>query len=166
MNTESASTTSGPPLASSWATPPEFYTDENTVTRAVRRLLIGLGYKAHKPAELFGTNEAANGATDEDWLKRVAPTGWTVIGRDLKIYERPSEVAAYKKARIQVFLLPGQATSAELVSLIEINLRDMCTITTQRHVGTWRLTVTGPQPYDVAEAERAAGRTQRDRRRT
>jgi hypothetical protein len=147
--------TSGPPPASSWATPPEFYTDENTVTRAVRRRLIGLGYRAHKPAELFGTSEAANGATDEDWLKRVAPTGWTVIGRDLKIYERPSELAAYRQARIQVFLLPGQATSIELVRLIEINLREICTITTQRQVGTWRLSSGGPQPYDVAEAERA-----------
>jgi hypothetical protein len=33
--------TSEPPHVSSWATPPEFYLDENTVTRSVRRLLTG-----------------------------------------------------------------------------------------------------------------------------
>jgi hypothetical protein len=44
--------TSEPPRASSWATPPEFYLDENTVTRSVRRLLTGLGYPVHTPAAL------------------------------------------------------------------------------------------------------------------
>jgi hypothetical protein len=161
MNTESASTTSGPPPASSWATPPEFYTDENTVTRSVRRRLISLGYIAHTPAELFGTREAAQGARDEDWLARVGRRGWTIIGRDVKIYERPEELAAYRRARVQVFLLPGQAMSAELVRLIEVNLRTICTLTTLRQVGTWRLTRTGVQPYDVAGAERAGRRRTR-----
>jgi hypothetical protein len=100
MNTESASTTSEPPPASSWATPPEFYTDENSVTRAVRRRLISLGYTAHTPAELYGTWDDARGAADEDWLKRVAGRGWTIIGRDVKIYERPDELAAYRRARV------------------------------------------------------------------
>jgi PIN like domain len=153
--------TSEPPPASSWATPPEFYTDENTVTRAVRRRLTSLGYIAHTPAELYGTWDDARGAADEDWLKRVAGRGWTIIGRDVKIYERPDELAAYKAARVQVFLLPGQAKSAELVQLIEINLLKICTITTLRQVGTWRLTKTGPEPYDVAEAEKAARRRTR-----
>jgi hypothetical protein len=31
------------------ATPPEFYADENTVTRSVRNLLTGLGYILHTP---------------------------------------------------------------------------------------------------------------------
>ena len=43
MSTESASRKSGPPHASSLAAPPEFYADENTVTRSVRNLLTGLG---------------------------------------------------------------------------------------------------------------------------
>jgi hypothetical protein len=153
MNTESASTTSEPPHASSWATPPEFYTDENTVTRAVLARLRALGYLVHTPADLFGSWEAARGAADEEWLKRVGGKGWTVIGRDAKIYERPSELAAYRAARIQVFLLPGEAKSAELVSLIEVNLRDICVLTTLRQVGTWRLTRTGPQPYHTGEAD-------------
>jgi hypothetical protein len=91
------------------AAPPEFYADENTVTRSVRDLLTGLGYVLHSPAELYGSRDAALGARDEDWLARVGRHRWTVLGRDLKIYERPSELAAYRASRLQVFLLPGQA---------------------------------------------------------
>jgi hypothetical protein len=89
------------------AAPPEFYADENTVTRSVRSLLTGLGYILHSPAELYGSREAALGARDEDWLAQVGLRQWTVLGRDLKIYERPSELAAYRASRLQVFLLPG-----------------------------------------------------------
>jgi hypothetical protein len=159
--------TSGPPPASSWATPPEFYTDENTVTRAVLRRLRDLGYIVHTPAQLFGSREAARGISDEEWLTKVGGRGWAIIGRDAKIYERPSELAAYKSARIQVFLLPGEATSAELVSFIERNLRDICAVTTLRRAGTWRLTWRGPEPYDIAETKRTGqyrtgqGRTRR-----
>ncbi len=104
------------------ATPPEFYADENTVTRSVRNLLTGLGYILHTPAELYGSREAALGARDEDWLAKVGRHRWTVLGRDLKIYERPSELAAYRASRLQVFLLPGEARAAELVELVEVNL--------------------------------------------
>lgn len=149
MSTESASTTSGPPPASSWAAPPEFYTDENITTRAVRRYLTRLGYVVHTPAELYGTRDAASGARDEDWLSRVGPRGWTVIGRDAKIYERPAELDAYRRARIHIFLLPGQALVAELVHLIEVNLADICTLASSSQPGTWRLTIKGPEPYDV-----------------
>ena len=139
---------SGPPPASSWATPPEFYLDENAVTRSVRRLFTRLGYAVHTPAELFGSREASLGAADEEWLSRVSQE-WVIIGRDLKIYERPSELAAYRRARVQVFLLPGQALGASLVHLVEVNLAHMCAIATTRGPGTWRLTASGPQPYDV-----------------
>ena len=150
--------TSGPPLASSWAAAPEFYTDENSGTRAVRRLLLRLGYTVHTPAELYGTRTAAEGVPDEDWLAKVGTRGWTVIGRDVKIYERPAELAAYRQARIHVFLLPGQAIVAELVHLIEVNLTDMCTFASSRQPGTWRLTKRGPVPYDIAGAQKAAQR--------
>jgi hypothetical protein len=53
------------------AAPPEFYADENTVTRSVRNLLTRLGYILHTPAELYGSREAALGARDEDWLAKV-----------------------------------------------------------------------------------------------
>ncbi len=140
---------SGPPHASSWATPPEFYADENVVTRSVRRLLGDLGYTVHTPWELFGSREAALGAHDEDWLKRVSHREWVVFGRDLKIYERPSELEAYRRARVQVFLLPGQARAAELTDLVAVSLASICVIANGRQPGTWRLTKNGPEPYGM-----------------
>ena len=133
------------------AAPPEFYADENTVTRSVRDLLTGLGYVLHSPAELYGSRDAALGARDEDWLARVGRHRWTVLGRDLKIYERPSELAAYRASRLQVFLLPGQARAAELVELVAVNLAQICAIASTRQPGTWRLTSRGPQPFEIAE---------------
>ena len=53
---------SGPPPASSWAAPPEFYLDENAVTRTVRRLLVELGYGCHTPPEIFGSRAESLGA--------------------------------------------------------------------------------------------------------
>ena len=141
--------TSEPPHASSWATPPEFYLDENTVTRSVRRLLTGLGYTVHTPAELFGGRESSLGAADEEWLRRVTGRRWAVIGRDVKIYERPWELKAYRRARVQVFLLPGQALAAQLTHLVAVNLREIGAITAGRKVGTWYLTESGPAEYDV-----------------
>jgi PIN like domain len=133
------------------AAPPEFYADENTVTRSVRDLLTGLGYVLHSPAELYGSREAALGAPDEDWLARVGRHRWTVLGRDLKIYERPSELAAYRASRLQVFLLPGQARAAELVELVAVNLVQICAIASTRKPGTWRLTSRGALPFEILE---------------
>jgi len=48
------STTSGPPHASFWAEPPEFYIDENMAGRTVRRFIADLGYVVHTPAAVFG----------------------------------------------------------------------------------------------------------------
>jgi PIN like domain len=140
------------------AAPPEFYADENTVTRSVRSLLTGLGYILHSPAELYGSREAALGARDEDWLAQVGPRQWTVLGRDLKIYERPSELAAYRASRLQVFLLPGQARAAELVELVEANLAQICAIASTRQPGTWRLTDRGPSPFEITGKRPSSGR--------
>ena len=150
---------SGPPPASSWAAPPEFYLDENAVTRSVRRLLTGLGYTVHTPAGLYGTRDAALGAHDEDWLARVGQRGWAIIGRDLKIYERPAELEAYERARVQVFLLPGQALAVELLQLGEASLAQVCAIAASRQPGTWRLTRTGPEPYERSRRRRGSGKT-------
>ncbi|MEV7968325.1 hypothetical protein AB0O34_20430 [Sphaerisporangium sp. NPDC088356] len=83
MSSESRSTTSEPPPASSWATPPEFYLDENSVSRSVRKLLSGLGYQVHTPAELFGSRDKALGAPDDQWLPMVGQRGWVVIASDI-----------------------------------------------------------------------------------
>ena len=62
----------------------------------------------------------------------------------MKIYERPAELAAYRQARIHVFLLPGEAIVTSCVHLIEVNLTDMCTFASSRQPGTWRLTKERP----------------------
>lgn len=139
------------------ATPPEFYLDENAVTRSVRRRLEELGYTVHTPAELYGSREAALGAEDTDWLPRVGRHRWTVLGRDAKIYERPAELEAYRRARVHVFLLPGQALVVELVHLVEVNLAAISAIAPSRTPGTWRLTNTGPQPYPIPGRRRSRG---------
>jgi hypothetical protein len=156
---------SGPPPASSWAAPPEFYVDENTVTRSVRRRLTGLGYVIHTPAELYGSRDAAEGVLDEDWLPRVGTRGWIIIGRDAKIYERPHELAAYQRARVQVFLLPGEAKAAELVELLELNLEAMCAIGSSRQPGTWRLTANGLRPFPVHTSSKPGGKSSGRERR-
>ena len=75
-------------------------------------------------ADEHGVSRARRG--DTDWLPRVGRHRWTVIGRDAKIYERPAELEAYMRARVQVFLLPGQARVADLVHLVEVNLAAIC----------------------------------------
>lgn len=68
----------------------------------MRRLLVDLGYAVHTPAELFGTREAAMGASDEVWLEKVAKTGWAVLNRDTKIMRRSEELAAYRRVAYQL----------------------------------------------------------------
>jgi PIN like domain len=71
----------------------------------VRRLLVDLGYVVHTPAELFGTREAALGASDELWLEKVAKTGWAVLNRDTNIMRRRDELAAYRRAGVHMLAL-------------------------------------------------------------
>jgi len=74
-----------------------------------------------------------------------------------EIYERPSELAAYRASRLQVFLLPGEARAAELVELVEVNLAQICAIASTRRPGTWRLTRKGPQPLEITKKTRKTG---------
>jgi hypothetical protein len=67
----------------------------------VKRLLVGLGYTIHTPAEVFGTRDAALGATDAEWLAHVVKTGWAVLNRDTAIMRRPDELAAYRRAGVR-----------------------------------------------------------------
>jgi hypothetical protein len=54
----------------------------------VRQRLTGLGYVVHTPGELYGSRKTAEGAADEDWLRRVGEHGWAVIGTDRRIEPR------------------------------------------------------------------------------
>lgn len=134
---------SEPPHASSWATPPEFYVDENIAGRTLCREVRRLGYPVHTPPELYGTREAAESTADVVWLRDVGERRWAVLGRDTKIFERAHELAAYKAAHLHMFLFPGQATRAELVELVRSNLAEICTATTVRSAHVYRVGRTG-----------------------
>jgi hypothetical protein len=109
----------------------------------VRRLLVDLGYVVHTPAELFGTREAALGASDELWLEKVTKTGWAILNRDTKIMRRRDELAAYRRAGVHMFYLPGEARVAVLVELVSVNLAEICTATSSRNAKLWYLTPEG-----------------------
>ncbi|MEV6029567.1 hypothetical protein AB0L65_00370 [Nonomuraea sp. NPDC052116] len=154
MSSESPSKTSEPPPASSWATPPEFYLDENSVCRTIRRLLTGLGYRVHSPAELYGSRDQALGADDDDWLPKVGRQGWVVLATDFRIFERPHEYEAYLKAGVPVFLMPAESKIEERVELIKACLPSMCSAASQREAGVWRLTVHGAETYTAPAARK------------
>jgi hypothetical protein len=149
MSSELPTGTSGPPLASSWATPPEFYLDECNTSKSVRRRLQDLGYVVHTPASLQGSRQRALGVQDEVWLPQVGKQGWGVITTDMRIFEIPAEYEAYKQAKVPVFLLPAQSRIAERVSLIEVNLGVMCAEASQLKAGVWQLTAGGMVPLEV-----------------
>lgn len=106
-------------------------------------MLSELGYVVHTPAEVFGTREAAAGASDTVWLRRLARTGWLVISRDAKIMQRPDELAAYRAAALHLFLLPGEALAADLRRLTADNLAAICTRGAERTPAVWKITTSG-----------------------
>lgn len=152
------STTSGPPHASFWAEPPEFYIDENMAGRTVRRFITDLGYVVHTPAAVFGRSRLDEGLDDEDWLPVVGRSGWAVFGRDQHILDREMELQAYLAAKVHMFLLPGQATRAEITQVLRVTLRDVCTVAVARRANVYWLT-----PHGLVDYERR--RYERDRRR-
>jgi hypothetical protein len=117
--------------------------DENVAGRATRRSLEDLGYKVHTPADLYGSREAAQGARDEDWLAKLTNRDWAVVSRDEHILQRPTELEAYKAARIHMFLLPNNVKRDDLIALLHGNLRDICTRAVERNPGVWRVTRRG-----------------------
>ena len=154
----SESTQSEPPLASSWAQPPEFYFDENAVTRTVWKMLKSLGYRCHTPPEVFGTRAESLGADDREWLGRIAGTGWIVLNRDAKIMERPYELDAYRAAKVHMFYLPAQATRCQLQSLVSANLGDIIANATSRTPDVWRITSHGVERFVLRASRRRSAR--------
>lgn len=151
---ESGSTRSGPPLASSWAAPPEFYLDENAVTRTVRQLLVKLGYGCHTPPEVFGTRAASEGAEDTEWLAKITRSGWVVLNRDAKIMERPHELEAYRAAKVHMFYLPGEATRDHLRFLVENHLATVVSHAMSKRPEVWRITDRGVVPFTYRKSRR------------
>lgn len=150
---------SGPPPASSWAAPPEFYIDENLAGKTVRRLIADLGYVVHTPSSVFGRATLGQKLADEDWLPLAGKNGWVVFGRDQRILERPRELDAFLKAKIHMFLLPGSVALAEIVQLVERNLQEICALATARRPNVYWLTKDGVEPYERRVGRRARRRT-------
>lgn len=117
--------------------------DGNVAGRATRRCLTDLGYVVHTPADLYGSWDLALGARDEDWLAKLTTRDWAVISKDEHILQRPTELAAYKAARIHVFMLPNNVRRDDLIALLHGNLREICTRSAERTPGVWRVTRKG-----------------------
>lgn len=77
-----------------------------------------------------------------------------MIATDIRIFEREHEYQAYLKARVPVFLLPAESKVAERVELVEHNLAAMCSLSSQRGPGVWRLTRNGPEVYEPPAAKK------------
>lgn len=148
----------GPPPASSWAAPPEFYLDENAVTRTVRRMLVSLGYRCHTPPEVFGTRAESLGAEDTEWLGRIAGSGWIVLNRDARIMERREELEAYRNAKVHMFYLPGEATRDQLRHLVATHLHDVIAYATCRDPEVWRITDHGVERFAPPRVRRSPRR--------
>ncbi|MEO3786600.1 hypothetical protein ABGB12_25015 [Actinocorallia sp. B10E7] len=118
--------------------------------------MTDLGYRVHTPGELYESWSEARGQRDEDWLPLVGTRGWSVIGSDLKIFERPAELLAYRQAKVSVFLLPGQSRVDQRLALLETCLADMCVACIRKEVGVWRLTLHGIKPYEPPRTGRRA----------
>jgi PIN like domain len=146
MSSGSPEKRSEPPHAFSWAAPPEFYLDENLAGKTLRRLIQAYGYIVHTPSELYGARILAEGTADETWLRDVGARGWAAIGRDTTILKTPSELAAYKAAKIHMFLFHGNATRAELVDTVAATLSDICTHCMSGTASVWRVHG-GPHPH-------------------
>lgn len=120
----------------------------------MRKLLVGLGYVVHTPPEVFGTRAESLGASDSDWLRKVARSGWVVLNRDAKIMERLDELTAYRAAKVHMFYLPGEATRDRLKHLVEVNLHDIVTCAADRNPEVWRITVRGVEIFVPRNSKR------------
>lgn len=125
------------------------------MTRSVRRFLLSLGYVCHTPPEVFGTRADSLGASDTEWLGKIARTGWVVLNRDAKIMERPDELTAYRAAKVHMFYLPGEATRDQLLHLVETNLKDIITHSAHRTPDVWRITPHGIERFVVRKRRRS-----------
>lgn len=129
--------------------------------RSVRRFISDLGYAVHTPASVFGRARLEKGLDDADWLPVAGRNGWVVVGRDHHILDRQWELNAYLKAKVHMFLLPGQATRDEILALLTHNLAAVCASAMAREPSVYWLTSTGLVGYEQRLARRAQRRNRR-----
>ncbi|MFF0229755.1 hypothetical protein [Micromonospora sp. NPDC005254] len=152
-SSESASTTPEPPHASSWAAPPEFYIDENMHGRSLRRCITDLGYQVHSPASVFTRDRLEQGVRDEDWLPVIGEKGWVVFGRDQYILKRELELQAFVKAKVHMFLFPGDAARDHIIELVRLNLARICALASARQPNVYWLRRDSVTSYEERLAE-------------
>lgn len=145
------------------AAPPEFYIDENMTGRTVRRFFEELGYAVHTPASVFSREQLEKRVEDQRWLPVVGQRGWVVFCRDQHILDRELELKAYLDAKVHMFMLPGNATRAQIVELLSFNLRDICALAAARKPNVYWLMPTGVVPYERRRAEAQRRRVPRPR---
>ena len=100
------------------------------------------------------TTNRSQGVNDEDWFPLVGAQKWAVIGRDLKIFERPAELAAYRAAQIHMFLLPNEAKAADLRALVEHNLALICAVAIGERPDVWVISEGAVDPFGVRKRSR------------
>lgn len=115
----------------------------------------------HTPAEVFGHERLRQRLRDEDWLPVVGRNGWVVFGRDWHILDRELELQAYLAAQVHMFLLPGEATLAELTELLATNLRAVCAAAMARQPNVYWLTRNALVPYERRLSQRERRRTRK-----
>lgn len=76
-----------------------------TVPSEIRKL----GITVYTLASVYG-DKRAQGVADETWLRRAGREDWVVLTKDDKIRRRPTEMEAFRRAKVRVFCL----TTAEL----------------------------------------------------
>jgi hypothetical protein len=116
--------------------------------KVVRLFVARLGYEVHTPTSVFGRARLLETLEDEVWLMVAGHNGWAVFNRDVRLLELPHEVEAYRKAKVHMFLLPGQASQAQIVDLLRVNISHVCAVTTAREPGLYWLTPTGLEEYE------------------
>ncbi|MFF0879837.1 PIN-like domain-containing protein [Micromonospora aurantiaca (nom. illeg.)] len=149
----STSTTPELPHASSWAAPPEFYIDENMHGRSLRRCIVDRGYQVHSPASVFTRERLEQGLTDEDWLPVIGEKGWVVFGRDQNILKRELELQAFLKAKVHMFLFPGDATRDHIIELVRLNLAQICALASARRPNVYWLRRDSVISYEERRAD-------------
>ena len=72
----------------------------------------------------------------------------------MRRFLRGKKLEAYRRAQLHLFLLPGEATSATLTSLVSTCLADMCTVAVGRPAQCWKLTATGVVQFPIPPKRR------------
>ncbi len=127
----------------------------------MRRFIGDLGYLVHTPVQVFGRTRLEGGLKDEDWLPVVGRNGWVVFGRDWHILDRDLELQAYLSAEVHMFLLPGEATRAQLTELLAANLADICAVAAARRPSVYWVAAHGLVTYERRRTERERRRRRR-----